>query len=57
MLYSLFEEQIKHESLELAHFLQRGTEVFSEALSSFPDLGPYNMGTQPYLAKHSPLAL
>lgn len=49
VLYSLFEEQIMHESLELDHFLQRGTEVFSEALSYFPNLGPYNMGTQPYL--------
>lgn len=49
VLYSLFEEQIMHESLELDHFLQRGTEIFSEALSYFPDLDHYNMGTQPYL--------
>jgi dihydroorotate dehydrogenase (fumarate) len=49
VMYSLFEEQINHESLELDHFLTRGTEIFSEALDYFPDLGHYNMGTEPYL--------
>ena len=49
VMYSLFEEQITHESLELDYFLNRGTEVFSEALSYFPDLDHYNMGTEPYL--------
>jgi dihydroorotate dehydrogenase (fumarate) len=48
-MYSLFEEQITHESLELDYFLNRGTEVFSEALSYFPDLDHYNMGTEPYI--------
>ena len=49
VMYSLFEEQITHESLELDFFLHRGTDVFSEALSYFPDLDRYNMGTEPYL--------
>jgi dihydroorotate dehydrogenase (fumarate) len=49
VMYSLFEEQITHESLELDHFLHRGTDVFSEALSYFPDLDRYNMGPEPYL--------
>ena len=49
VMYSLFEEQITHESLELDYFLQRGTEVFSEALSYFPDMDHYNMGTEPYV--------
>ena len=49
VMYSLFEEQITHESLELDYFLHRGTEVFSEALSYFPDLDHYNMGAEPYL--------
>jgi dihydroorotate dehydrogenase (fumarate) len=49
VMYSLFEEQITHESLELDYFLNRGTEVFSEALSYFPDLDHYNMGTEPYI--------
>jgi len=49
VLYSLFEEQITHESLELDYFLHRGTDVWFEALSYFPDLDHYNMGTEPYL--------
>ena len=49
VMYSLFEEQITQESLELDYFLHRGTNVFSEALSYFPDLDHYNMGTEPYL--------
>jgi dihydroorotate dehydrogenase (fumarate) len=49
VMYSLFEEQINHDSLELDHFLTRGTNVFSEALSYFPDLRHYNMGPEPYL--------
>jgi dihydroorotate dehydrogenase (fumarate) len=49
VMYSLFEEQITHDSLELDHFLHRGTDVFSEALSYFPDLDHYNMGPEPYL--------
>ena len=49
VLYSLFEEQITHESLELDYFLHRGTDVWFEALNYFPDLDHYNMGTEPYL--------
>src|SRR5205823_713930 len=43
MLYSLFEEQITHESHELDHFLSRGTHTYGEALSYFPDLERYNL--------------
>jgi dihydroorotate dehydrogenase (fumarate) len=49
VMYSLFEEQITHESLELDYFLHRGTDIFSEALDYFPDLDRYNMGPEPYL--------
>jgi dihydroorotate dehydrogenase (fumarate) len=49
VMYSLFEEQINHESLELDHFLVRGSDSFSEAMSFFPDLGHYNLGTEGYL--------
>jgi dihydroorotate dehydrogenase (fumarate) len=38
VMYSLFEEQIIHESHELDHFLTHGTETFAEALTYFPDL-------------------
>ena len=41
VMYSLFEEQIIHESLELDHYLSRGTDSFPEALSYLPDGGMY----------------
>src|SRR5215467_9370858 len=49
VMYSLFEEQIIHESYELHHYLERGTHSYGEALSYFPDLGNYNVGPEPYL--------
>jgi dihydroorotate dehydrogenase (fumarate) len=49
VMYSLFEEQITHESHELDHYLERGTDTFAESLSYFPDLGIYNLGPEPYL--------
>jgi dihydroorotate dehydrogenase (fumarate) len=49
VMYSLFEEQIIHESLELDYYLTRGTESFAEALSYFPDLGSYSIGPAKYL--------
>src|SRR5438552_17789424 len=49
VMYSLFEEQITHESYELDHYLNRSTETYAESLSYFPDLGSYNVGPEPYL--------
>lgn len=49
VMYSLFEEQIVHESLALDHFLSRGTDSYAEALSYFPDLENYNVGPDEYL--------
>ena len=49
VMYSLFEEQITHESQELDHYLERGTHSYAESLSYFPDLGSYNLGSEPYL--------
>ncbi len=49
VMYSLFEEQINHESYELDHYLNRGTNTFAESLSYFPDLDYYNLGPDPYL--------
>jgi dihydroorotate dehydrogenase (fumarate) len=49
VMYSLFEEQIIHESLELDHYLTRGTNSFAEAQTYLPDLGTYNMGPDKYL--------
>jgi dihydroorotate dehydrogenase (fumarate) len=49
VMYSLFEEQITHESLELDHYLRVGSQSYAESLSYFPDLDTYNMGVEPYL--------
>ena len=49
VMYSLFEEQIIHESLELDHYLTRGTYSFAEAMTYLPDIGTYNMGPDRYL--------
>jgi dihydroorotate dehydrogenase (fumarate) len=49
VLYSLFEEEITHESLALNHYLVRGTDSFAEAMTYFPDLGQYNTGPEKYL--------
>jgi dihydroorotate dehydrogenase (fumarate) len=49
VMYSLFEEQIIHESLELDHFLNRGTESFAEALTYFPNMGKYSLAPDRYI--------
>jgi dihydroorotate dehydrogenase (fumarate) len=48
-MYSLFEEQIIHESLELDYFLNRGTESFAEALTYFPNIGKYSLAPDKYI--------
>lgn len=47
--YSLFEEQIAHESYELNYHLTHGTESFAEALSYFPEPQEFVLGPQEYL--------
>lgn len=49
VVYSLFEEQISHESGELDHYLSYGTESYAEATSYFPETEDYNMGPYEYL--------
>jgi dihydroorotate dehydrogenase (fumarate) len=49
VMYSLFEEQIKHESAELDHYLSYGTESFAEALTYFPETEEYNLGPDEYV--------
>jgi dihydroorotate dehydrogenase (fumarate) len=49
VMYSLFEEQITHESHELDHYLERGTHSYAESLNYFPDLGRYNLEPEQYL--------
>ena len=51
VLYSLFEEQLRQDRLELHQRLEHGTESFAEALTYFPDAGEYRLGPEEYL-KH-----
>lgn len=49
VMYSLFEEEIYHEDAELEHYLSRGSDSFSEALSYFPDHYDFISGPDEYL--------
>jgi dihydroorotate dehydrogenase (fumarate) len=49
VMYSLFEEQIIHESLELDYFLTRGRNSSPEAISYLPDTGTYAIGPAAYI--------
>lgn len=49
VLYSLFEEQLEHESLELHHHTTVQTESFAEATSYFPEPFEYQLGPEEYL--------
>jgi len=51
VMYSLFEEQIIHDSLELDHYLTYGTESFAEALTYLPGIGRYSTGPDVYLER------
>jgi dihydroorotate dehydrogenase (fumarate) len=55
VMYSLFEEQIIHESLELDHFLTRSADTSAEALSYFPESDKYLVGPEKYLRQISDL--
>ena len=49
VLYSLFEEQLRQESLELDYHLSAGTESFAESLTYFPQPGEFHTGPEGYL--------
>ena len=49
VLYSLFEEQLRQESLELDFYLSAGTESYAESLSYFPEPAEFNLGPDEYL--------
>ena len=42
VLYSLFEEELNHESRTLDRYLTEGTESYAEALSYFPEAPTYD---------------
>lgn len=49
VLPSLFEEQIKHEELQIAGAMDVGAESYAEALTYLPDFADYNTGADAYL--------
>lgn len=49
VVYSLFEEQINHESGEIDHYLTKGTESFAEALTYFPEPADYKLAPAKYV--------
>lgn len=49
VVYSLFEEQISHESGELDHYLTYGAESYAEAVSYFPQANEFKTGPVEYL--------
>ena len=51
VLYSLFEEQLRQDSIELQHHLTSHVDAFAEALSFFPPGDHFQMGPEQYL-KH-----
>ncbi len=49
VLYSLFEEQLRQEGLELERDLNAGTESFAESLTYFPQAFEFRTGPEAYL--------
>jgi dihydroorotate dehydrogenase (fumarate) len=51
VMYSLFEEQLRQDRLELHQHLEHGTESFAESLTYFPEPDEFHLGPEEYL-KH-----
>src|SRR5215208_2371362 len=49
VMFSLFEEQIRHDMGALEHFMSVGTDSFGEALSYFPVMDGCDVGPTQYL--------
>jgi dihydroorotate dehydrogenase (fumarate) len=49
VMYSLFEEQVIRESLELDYYLSQGTHTYAEAITYLPDVGRYSLGPEAYV--------
>ncbi len=49
VMFSLFEEQITHDSYVLDHYLAYGSESYGEALNFLPDAPGYDFGGEHYL--------
>ncbi len=51
VLYSLFEEQLRQEEMDLDYHLNAGTESFAESITYFPRASEFHTGPEGYL-KH-----
>src|SRR5580765_8028082 len=49
VLYSLFEEQLRQEEVDLQYHLNAGTESFAESLTYFPQASEFHTGPEGYL--------
>jgi dihydroorotate dehydrogenase (fumarate) len=49
VMFSLFEEQLQHETEAIAHLMESGSESFAESLSYFPEMDDYTVGPERYL--------
>jgi len=49
VMFSLFEEQIRHENAAIEHFMSAGVNSFAESLSYFPAMDDYHVGPKSYL--------
>ena len=49
VMYSLFEEQVIHESLELDHYLSTGTDFSREVTSYYPQTGNFTLTPETYI--------
>jgi dihydroorotate dehydrogenase (fumarate) len=49
VMYSLFEEQVIHESLELDHYLSAGTDFSREVSSYYPQEGNFSLAPENYI--------
>lgn len=49
IMFSLFEEQLAHESAAMEHLMTAGTESFAESLNFFPEMDDYTVGPDRYL--------
>jgi dihydroorotate dehydrogenase (fumarate) len=49
VMFSLFEEQIRHENEAFSHLMESGTLSFAESLSYFPEVEDYGIGPESYL--------
>jgi len=49
VMFSLFEEQIRHDNEAFSHLMESGTLSFAESLSYFPQTDAYDVGPDSYL--------